>query len=237
MLKFAILLVSSLSASIAFSAEIRDGRYNVQAQAIELDVVYGGGCGEHTFDLKVGACQESFPVSCSVKLLHSSQDFCEALVSETIQLPLEKVGLNDGYYSNGSVTIKGDNKSQVTIELPALPLSSSTEPASLNSFQISGARWDAKKKAIAVDVSYGGGCFKHKYDLKLNHGCAETFPVQCDLLMSDVSKEADVCEALVSETVYFTLKQARLNDSYYSGARLTISEKNGTKATLALPRF
>ncbi len=237
MLKFAILLATSLSASAAFSAEISSGRYNAETQSIELDVVYGGGCGKHDFDLEVDGCRESFPVSCDAKLIETSQDFCEALISTTIQLPLQKEGLNDGYYSNGSITITGDNNSEVTIILPALPLTAEQEPASLNSFQIKGARWDAKKKAIAVDVAYGGGCFKHKYELSLDRGCAESSPVQCKMIMKDVSPKVDVCEALVGETVYFTLKQVGMNDRYYSGARLTIEEANGTKATLALPQF
>ncbi len=91
-----------------------DGTY-----ALAIQVRYGGGCKEHKFKLELGNCFESMPVQCFAELQDlTTDDFCEALISETIQIPFSEAGLNDSYFSGGSLAISGDRESSAAVELP-----------------------------------------------------------------------------------------------------------------------
>lgn len=96
----------------SFSAEILSGKLDASKKNIVLEVKTSGGCGEHKFDLEVGGCLESYPVQCSAKLLHTSTDFCEAIIIETAVLPLAKYGFKDSYYRGGKLTIIGSESSR-----------------------------------------------------------------------------------------------------------------------------
>ncbi len=110
----------------ATAAEVKSAKLDSSKKNILVDVVYGGGCKKHVFALEVGACLESMPVQCTAKLVETTiggPDFCEALISETVVLPLKKYGLNDSYYAGGKLTITGDRgftgePSQATVRLP-----------------------------------------------------------------------------------------------------------------------
>jgi hypothetical protein len=121
MKKAIITLLTLLMAFSAQSAQVKSAR--VEGSKLLVDVVYGGGCGEHLFDLDMGMCLESMPVQCFAKLIHVTDDFCEGLVHETVEFSLEEQGLTDSYFSNGSLTIEGDedwstqNKSRATVIL------------------------------------------------------------------------------------------------------------------------
>jgi hypothetical protein len=117
-MKALVIMSLLVSSGLAHAAEIKGGRYNPSTKSIELDVGYGGGCGEHNFSLEVGGCLESFPVSCTVELVHSSDDPCEAYLMETVSISLASAGLDDSYYSGASLEIKGGNDSKVDITLP-----------------------------------------------------------------------------------------------------------------------
>lgn len=57
--------------------------------AVQVDVVYGGGCKEHTFSLKKMVCTRTTPMTCSYELIDEVQDDpCRALVHQTVELPL-----------------------------------------------------------------------------------------------------------------------------------------------------
>lgn len=58
------------------------------------------------------------PVQCQAELVHTTNDFCEALLYRTAVINLEITGIKGEYYSGGSLTIKGDNGSKATITLP-----------------------------------------------------------------------------------------------------------------------
>lgn len=76
------------------SLRIVDGKYNAETGKVDLDITYGG-CKEHAFELKMGdVCAESIPAYCSAKLVHTkgADDFCEALISETISLDVDLQG-------------------------------------------------------------------------------------------------------------------------------------------------
>lgn len=110
----------------ANAAEVVSAKLDASKKNILVDVRYGGGCKEHDFSLKLGACMESYPVQCSAELVETIEggfDMCEALIHETVVFPLKKFGLTDSYFKGGSLTITGDinqtgKPSKATIRLP-----------------------------------------------------------------------------------------------------------------------
>lgn len=103
---------------------------------------------------------------------------------------------------------------------------------------IKSAGLDAENKNILINVTYGGGCGKHDFSLKLK-GCAESAPVQCQADL--IEQTDDHCEALLSRTVVISLENAGLTESYYKNGTLTIfgdldwQTNQKTKATVKLP--
>lgn len=120
-MKSIVILASLVLAGNAFAAEVKSAAYNAAKNAIEVDVVYGGGCKEHKFELKVGACRETFPVQCSAQLVDlTSGDFCEALVRRKVTISLSDAHLDESYYSQASLLIAGDGNSKAVIRLPSI---------------------------------------------------------------------------------------------------------------------
>jgi hypothetical protein len=121
-MKKLIAIVLSFTACTAFGAEITGGRMNAEKGVIEVDVRYGGGCEDHDFRIEMQGCLETYPVQCNAKLVDLTQDdFCEAMISRTIEFSLEKEGLAGAYYSQASLVIEGDRESSVTLSLPVRP--------------------------------------------------------------------------------------------------------------------
>ena len=122
-----------------------------------------------------------------------------------------------------------------TISLLALIFTAAqTQAAKVESAQLVGTK-------LVLDVSHGGGCGEHLYDIELG-GCFETFPVQCSAELIHVTD--DICEALLYRTVEIDLAEKGLfSDGYFSGASLTItgdedwSTGEKSRATVVLPRF
>lgn len=114
--------------------------------------------------------------------------------------------------------------------------------SSVSSFAatVHSAKLDAAKKNILVDVSYGGGCKKHNFTLKVGM-CLESYPVQCSAeLVETTVGGPDLCEAIVGQTVTLNLAKYRLDEGYYAGGSLTITgdkDMNGkpSSATIRLP--
>ncbi len=118
--------------------------------------------------------------------------------------------------------------------LLALILSSEAFAAQVNS-----AKFNQARDKILVSVTYGGGCEKHDFTLKLI-ACRESFPVQCDAQLIESTDRPDLCEAIITETVEFDIRDYGLDDLYYSGAFLKIlGDKNfngrRSSATISLP--
>jgi hypothetical protein len=108
-------------------------------------------------------------------------------------------------------------------------------PAAAQAATINSASYDASTQLISVDVTYGGGCKKHTFKLKMN-ACAESFPVQCTADLIDLTK-GDFCEALVSQTVTFKAADYGLMDSYYDNASLVIKGSDDSEAFIQLTRL
>lgn len=121
-MKLLFILTIALFGFTANAAEIMDARINKENMTLEIDVAYGGGCQEHVFDIEVGICRESYPVQCDAQLLHTTvsgePDFCEAYLSQTVVISLEKKGLLDSYFERGSLTIFGSDDSSASVRLP-----------------------------------------------------------------------------------------------------------------------
>ncbi len=93
--------------------------------------------------------------------------------------------------------------------------------------EVKSAKLDSSKKNILVDVVYGGGCKEHVFTLELGP-CLESYPVQCSAkLVEKTIGGLDFCEALISETVVISRKKYGLDDSYFKGAKLTITGDRG----------
>lgn len=107
---------------------------------------------------------------------------------------------------------------------------------------INSAKLDDSQENILVEVSYGGGCKEHNFELQIT-ACAETFPVQCTAdLVETVVDGPDFCEAFITKIVELNLRDNNLDDIYFSGGSLTIKgdkKANGraSRATIVLPRI
>jgi len=256
MKKLILSMVLALGAITAQAATIKSAKMNEKKGVIVLEVSYGGGFMDHNFSLKVGACRESFPVQCDAVLVDSgAADGAEAYIQETVEISLEEAGLNESYYTRASLTIIGSDKSEATIRLPEITTESDngpgfdfgSEPApapvlgdvedvpSVVSPNVESAKLNAKEGVLEVDVSFGGGCLEHTFELQVG-GCLESFPVQCTLKVVDTTEGFDACEAFLFKTLKFSLKEYGLTDSYYSGASLTIKGAGKTSAGVTLPR-
>ena len=127
-MKKAVLMISYLFfAGQAHSATVTDIAYDMSGKYLLIGVATSGGCGAHDFSLEVGACFETFPVQCTVKLIESTEDSCEALISGTAVIKLSDYNLDtDTYFSNGFLTVTGDvdsltgKPSSVSIQLPEI---------------------------------------------------------------------------------------------------------------------
>lgn len=117
----------------------------------------------------------------------------------------------------------------------ALLFSVPTFAATVNSAKI-----DQARDTLIVSVTYGGGCEQHEFSIKLSGHCLETFPVQCAAQLIESTERPDLCEAIITESVEFELREHGLDDPYFSGAELTIygdQNFNGepSSATVSLP--
>jgi hypothetical protein len=100
--------------------------------------------------------------------------------------------------------------------------------------EVISAKVNAAKKTVSVTVRYGGGCKKHDFVLQSTGGCRESYPVQCDYELVDLTT-GDHCEAMVGTTAEFTFAEMGWEDSYFNGASISIFGDNNSRAGVALP--
>ena len=110
------------ASSFSYAAEINSGQFNVETHKVELNVTYGGGCFQHSFELKLSddGCRESFPVDCDLNLVHSTtkSDSCKALITQDLELDLPDEVLTENYYERAFLTVLGDLDTFVFFQLP-----------------------------------------------------------------------------------------------------------------------
>lgn len=96
----------------AFAGMVKSAQLDDSQENILVDVVYVGGCQEHKFTFKLNpTCLESMPVQCSGVMIESIQggfDPCEALITKTVKVNLQKHNLTDSYFAGASLIISGD---------------------------------------------------------------------------------------------------------------------------------
>ena len=119
-MKAIIIFFLMLSAgSFSYAAQINSGRFNAKTQKVELNVSYGGGCAQHSFELQlVGGCAESMPVKCYLNLVHSTdqQDLCRKIIVQNLELNLPEGMLTENYYRRALLNIRGDGNSFLSID-------------------------------------------------------------------------------------------------------------------------
>lgn len=92
---------------------------------------------------------------------------------------------------------------------------------------------DRTGKFLLVDISFSGGCGRHRFRLTVNEACKESQPVQCSATLTHASN--DRCEAHIERTLRFPLARLNMNDPYYDQAYLTIHGDGDSEATVQLP--
>lgn len=109
---------------------------------------------------------------------------------------------------------------------------------SLSSFAhsglIQGARMNEYKGVIELDVLYNG-CEKVEHTFELHVGrCTAPFPLQCsaELLHDD---HGDKCDGWIEKTIEIPLKQNKLLENRFAGAKVTITFEDGSLASVRLP--
>lgn len=113
-----IVLSGFALASLSVSAvEVKSAKLDATGENLLVTVVHGGGCGDHDYKLELKGCAESMPVQCQATIKHTTNDFCEALISREAKFNLKALGLTTEYYKDASLTIKGDQNSSATVRL------------------------------------------------------------------------------------------------------------------------
>ena len=87
---------------------------------------------------------------------------------------------------------------------------------------INSGSFNSVTNKVELNVSYGGGCSEHYFELKLNSACKETDPVQCELRLSHTVDEPDYCEGYITEELVLELPEPMLTDSYFERAFVRI---------------
>lgn len=106
----------SLASFEAFSASIERVQFDTSSRDITIDVVYGGGCKEHKFDVKpVSGCLESRPAICKLELVETvvdGPDLCEAVVARTLVFNADDLGIVGAYYDEALITVVSSDGSK-----------------------------------------------------------------------------------------------------------------------------
>lgn len=152
MKKLIVLFSSLLVVSTSFGATVQSAK--IVGDQLIVTVRHSGGCGTHTYDLDLQGCAETFPVQCQSKIIHRSDDACEALITRQAKFSLKKLGLTESYYSNGSLEINGSQGSSATVQLPGAQ-SSATGIINCVTHTRSKLKIDAKKKLVTLTAVDG----------------------------------------------------------------------------------
>ena len=110
----AVVLVSG----IASAFEIQGARLNTEKQAIELDVVYSGGCQKHDFVLNLNTCTRAIPTACVAQVEDvGAPDSCRAIIKETVLIPAQRYLQNVNLHQ---LVILDEQKNPVLIDFSSV---------------------------------------------------------------------------------------------------------------------
>jgi len=94
-----------------------------------------------------------------------------------------------------------------------------------NAVEVISARHDVDTNSIVAELRFGGGLSDdHKFRLKLDGACAESFPVQCSAEI--IHSTTDRGEALRRRTVSLSLADAKIQGDYFQDAKITVRGKS-----------
>ena len=119
---FAITAISAIgfsSVTFATEVEIKGAAIDASGKNLIVNVLHGGGCEKHEYKLEMHGCAESMPVQCQATVNDLTFDACESFVANKVIFNLKDNGIDGEYYSNGSLEIKGFNKSSAVVRLPS----------------------------------------------------------------------------------------------------------------------
>ncbi|RZA05697.1 MAG: hypothetical protein EOP11_12250 [Proteobacteria bacterium] len=107
---------ASLSAN---AAEVRGARVNANDATLQVDISYGGGCGNKSFKLEVSPeWAYTSPTQGTARIIESGFDACEAIVSKTLSFSLKAEGLARPSLRAATLTIYGEDDSSAEVTLP-----------------------------------------------------------------------------------------------------------------------
>jgi hypothetical protein len=102
MKKLLVLMMTLTSAHLfaSHTVDVQKAEYLNESNELSLDVVYGGGCKEHKFELKlVVSPLEIYPTMVDATLIdHTDDDRCRALVHKTVKFKRSDLGLGNKAY-------------------------------------------------------------------------------------------------------------------------------------------
>lgn len=118
-MKVKALILSGLALfSFSVSAvEVLGAKLDASGENILVKVSHGGGCGDHKYELVMKGCAESMPVQCRATIKHTTNDFCEALITREAKFNLKSYGLTKDYYQDAMITISGDDNTSAVVRL------------------------------------------------------------------------------------------------------------------------
>jgi len=119
MTKPLLLAALFLASGSAMAADVLGARVNATKGTLEVDVGYGGGCGNKKFDLEVSHMWGySDPMRGNATIVESGMDACEAYLRKTLVFSLRDYGLAKPNLRAASLTIRGDNDTSAEVTLP-----------------------------------------------------------------------------------------------------------------------
>jgi len=94
-------------------------------------------------------------------------------------------------------------------------------------FKINSVVIDDNTLKLLINVSYGGGCKKHVFDLIWPDAIIAIYPPQFGLILNHNANE-DMCEAYLTQTLEIDLKNNPLNLDDQSIKDMTVTVINGS---------
>ena len=94
----------------------------------------------------------------------------------------------------------------------------------IDPFSIGEMRVDEQEDIVIFEVTYGGGCGEHQFQLYSTEGVLYSNPPGCIVYLSHNANN-DYCEALVTETISFSLRP--FHNKTYEALFLHIHGFNG----------